>query len=155
MILLHGESCNFCTTLPKMAAGGKAYASRSSHGRLSASTAVARGSGTGDTNRGNLLLNLMANRSICSQCHLHIVRKTSGRRDHSVWMVWPSLDSLSATTFTRAGICWALRVTCFLVHQVKILHNLLLFVYPWCTNTTSIDFRKSCNKRNQNKWKRN
>ena len=57
MILLHGDG-----TLPKIAAGGKAYASRSSHGRLSASTA--RGSGTGNTNRGNLLLNLVANRSI-------------------------------------------------------------------------------------------
>ena len=64
MILLHGESCNFSTTLPNMAAGGKAYASRSSHGRPSASTAVARGSGTSDTNRGNLLLNLVANRTI-------------------------------------------------------------------------------------------
>ena len=41
-----------------MADGGKVYAFRSYHGRLSASTAVARGSGTGDTNRGNLLLNL-------------------------------------------------------------------------------------------------
>ena len=71
-----------------MAAGGKVYASRSSHGRLSASTAEARGSGTGETNRGNLLLNLVANRSIWGPCHLlHIVWKTSGRRDHSVWMV--------------------------------------------------------------------
>ena len=123
MILLHGESCNF-TILPNTAAGGRAYASRSSHGRLSASTAVARGSGTGDTNRGNLLLNLMANRSIWGRCHLlHIVWKTSGRRDHSVWMVWPSLDSLSATTFSWPGICLALRVTCFLEHQVKILHS--------------------------------
>ena len=86
-ILLHGQSCKF-TTLPKVAAGGKAYASRSSHGRLSVSTAEARGSGTGDTNRSNLLLNLMAIRSIWGQCHLlHIVWKTSGRRDHSVWMV--------------------------------------------------------------------
>ena len=78
MILLRGESCNFSTTLPKMAAGGKAYASRSSHGRLSASTAVARGSCTGDTKKGNLLLNLMPNRSIFGQCHLlHIAWKTS------------------------------------------------------------------------------
>ena len=61
MILLHGESCNFSTTLPTMADGGKVYAFRSYYGRLSASTAVARGSGTGDTNRGNLLLNLVAN----------------------------------------------------------------------------------------------
>ena len=53
MILLHGESCNFSTTLPNMTDGGKVYAFRSYHGRLSASTAVARGSGTGDTNRGN------------------------------------------------------------------------------------------------------
>ena len=35
------------------------------------------------------------------------------------WMVWPSLDSLSATTFSRPGMCRALRVTCFLVHQVN------------------------------------
>ena len=124
MILLHGESFNFSTTLPSMAAGGKAYASRSSHGRLSASTVVARGSSTGDTNRGNLLLNLVAKRSIFGRCHLlHIVWKTSGRRDHSVWMVRPNLDSLSATTFSWPGMCRALRVTSFLVHQVKILHS--------------------------------
>ena len=36
-----------------MAAGGKAYGSRSSQERLSASTAQAWGSGTGDTNRTN------------------------------------------------------------------------------------------------------
>ena len=47
-----------------MAAGGKAYAIRSSHDRLSASAAEARGSGTGDTNRGNLLLNLVVKGSI-------------------------------------------------------------------------------------------
>ena len=108
MILLHGESCNSSTTLPNMADGGKVYASRSYHGRLSASTAVAGGSGTGDTNRGNLLLNLMAIKSIWGWCHLlHIEWKTSGRRNHSVWMVWPSLDSLSATMFSRPGMCWA------------------------------------------------
>ena len=38
-------------------------------------------------------------------------------------MVWPSLDSLSATTLGRPGMCRAL-VTCFLVHQVKILHSM-------------------------------
>ena len=53
-----------------------------------ASTAVVRGSGTGDTNRGNLLSNLLANKSILGRCF-------SGRRNHSAWMVWPSLDSLS------------------------------------------------------------
>ena len=109
MILLHGESCNFSTTLPNMADSWKVYAFRSYHGRLRASTAVARGSSTGDTNRGNLLLNLMANKSILGRCHLqHIEWKTSGRRNHSVWVVWPSLDSLSATTFSWPGICRAL-----------------------------------------------
>ena len=109
MILLHGVPYNFSTTLAKMAVGGKVYASRSYHGRLSASTAVARGSGTGDTNRDNLLLNLVANKSILGWCHLlHIEWKTSGMRNHSVWMVWPSLDSLSATTFCRPGMCRAL-----------------------------------------------
>ena len=106
MILLHGESCNSSTTLPNMVDGGKVYASRSYHGRLSASTAVVRGSGTGDTNRGNLLLNLMANKSILGRCHLlHIEWKTSGRRNPSVWIDWPSLDSLSATMLSRPGMC--------------------------------------------------
>ena len=67
-----------------MAAGGNAYGSRSSHDRLSASTAQARGSGTGDTNWAGLLLNLVAKRSIWGRCHLlHSAWKTSGRRDHS------------------------------------------------------------------------
>ena len=38
-------------------------------------------------------------------------------------MVWPSLESLSATIFSWPGMCQALRVTCFLAHQVKILHS--------------------------------
>ena len=54
MILLHGESCNF-TTLPSMA-DGEVYAFRSYHGRLSTSTAVARGSGTGDTKQRRLVV---------------------------------------------------------------------------------------------------
>ena len=109
MILLYGESCNFSTTLPNMADGGKVYAFKSYPGRLSASTAVARRSGTGDTNRGNLLLKLEANKSILGRCHLlHMEWKTSGRRNHSVWMVWPSLGSLSATTFSQPGMCRAL-----------------------------------------------
>ena len=70
MILLHGKSCNFSTTLSNMADGGTVYAFRSYHGRLIVSTAVARGSGTGDSNRGNLLLNLVANKSILVRCHL-------------------------------------------------------------------------------------
>ena len=98
MILLHGESCNFSTTLPKMAAGGKAYASRSSHGRLSASTAEARGSGTREKKR-QLVVEPHGKKvylgPVPPQAHLlHIVWKTSGRRDYSVWMVWPSLDSV-------------------------------------------------------------
>ena len=106
MILLHGKSCNFSTTLPDMADGAKVHAFRSYHGRLSAFTAVARRSGTGDTNRGNLLLNLMANKPILGRCHLlHMEWNTSGRRNHSVWMVWPTLGSLSATTFSQPGMC--------------------------------------------------
>ena len=34
-----------------------------------------------------------------------------------------SLDILSATIFSRPGICRALRGTCFLAHQVRILHK--------------------------------
>ena len=82
------------------------------------------GSGTGDTNCGSLLLNLVANKSTWGWCHReHIAWNTSGWRDHSVWMVWPSLDSLSAITFSRPGMWSALRVTCFLVHQDRILQS--------------------------------
>ena len=63
MIPMHGDCCNFTTTLPNVVVGGKAHASRFSHGRLSAFTAAARESGTCDTNLGNLL-NLVVNRSI-------------------------------------------------------------------------------------------
>ena len=104
--------------------GGKAYGSRFSHDRLSASTAHAWESGTSDTNCGSLLLNLVANRSTCGWCHReYIALNTSGWSDHSVWMVWPSLDSLSAITFSRPGMWCALRITCFLVHQDRILHS--------------------------------
>ena len=92
--------------LSNMADGGKVYAFRSYHGQLSASTAVARGSGTGDPNRGNLL-NLVVNKSILGRCHLlHIVEDLW--KEKLLWMVWPSLDSLSATTFSRPGMCRAL-----------------------------------------------
>ena len=56
LILLHGESCNFSTTLPNMADGGKVYAFRSYHGQLSTSTAVAKRSGTGDTKQRQLVV---------------------------------------------------------------------------------------------------
>ena len=94
MILLYRESCNF-TTLPNMAHGGKVYAFRSNPGRLSATTAVARRSGTSDANRGNLLLNLVANNSILGRCHLlHMEWKTSGRRNHSGWSGLAWVDCL-------------------------------------------------------------
>ena len=44
--------------------GGKAYPSMFSHDMLRVSTVQASLSGTEDTNRGTLLLNLVANRSI-------------------------------------------------------------------------------------------
>ena len=99
MILLHGGSCNFSTTLPNMADGGKVYAFRSYHGRLSASTAVARGSGTGDTNRGNLLLNLVANKSILGRCHLL-------HRVENLWKEKP--------LFGWSGLAW---IACLLPHS--------------------------------------
>ena len=120
------QSVSFCCTgslrtLPKMAAGGKAYGSSPSHDRLRASTVHAWRSGTGETNCRSLLLNLEANGSTWSLYHrLHIAWKTSGLRDHPVLIVWPSLDSLSAIMFRRPGMCRALRVTVFLVHQASI-----------------------------------
>ena len=108
--------------LPNIATDGKAYVSRSSDGRLSASTAEARGSGTGDTNRGNFFLILVANRSIFGRLQPAAYLKNRWK-EGLLWMVWPSLDSLSATTFSPPGMGQALRVTCFLEHQVKILHS--------------------------------
>ena len=62
----------------------------------------------------------MANKSIWGLCCLlHIAWKTSWRRDHSL----SGRASLSATTLSWPGMCRALRVTWFLVHQVKILHS--------------------------------
>ena len=122
MILLHGESCNSSTTLPNMVDGGKVYAFGSYHGRLSASTAVARGSGTGDANRGNLL-NLMANKSIWAGvtcCRL------SGRplEGETTLFGWSGLAWIACLLPRSTGLeCVGLRVTCFLVHQVKILHS--------------------------------
>ena len=103
MILFHGESCNFSTTLPKMAAGGKAYASRSSHGRLSASTAVARESGNRNTNKGNLVLNLVANRSIWGRWHLlHIAWKTP--EGETTLSGWPGLAWIACLLPPSAGL---------------------------------------------------
>ena len=102
-ILLHGESCNFSTTLPTMADGGKVYAFRSYHGRMSASTDVARGSGTGDTNRGNLLLNLVANKSILGRCHLCIL---SGRpiEGETTLFGWSGLAWIACLLPRSAGL---------------------------------------------------
>ena len=61
---------------------------------------------TGDTNCGRLLLNLMAKRSIWGWCHWgHNAWKTSGKRNHSVKMIWPSMDSLSTITFSWPRMC--------------------------------------------------
>ena len=123
MILLHGESCNSSTTLPNMADGGKVYASRSYHGRLSASTAVARGSGTGDTNRGNLLLNLMAIKIKLklfwagATCCILSRRPLEGE---TTLFGWSGLAWIACLLPRSASLeCVGLSVTCFLVHQVK------------------------------------
>ena len=122
MILLHGESCNFSTTLPSMADGGEVYAFRSYHGRLSASTAVARGSGTSDTNRGNLVLNLVATKSILGRCHL--LHRVEDLWKEKPLFGWSGLVWIACLLPHSAGLeCVCFRVTCFLVHQVKILHS--------------------------------
>ena len=58
---------------------------------------------------------------------VHINQKTSGRTDHSVRMVWPSLDSLSTTRLSRPGICQALRTLwcCLLLHERSCLSRTL------------------------------
>ena len=132
MILLHGESCNFSTTLPNMAAGGKAYASRSSPDRLSTSTAEARGSGTGDTNRGNLLLNLVAKWSIlgrCDSCHGIMVLSFHLKSWHMLHIVWKTSEG-ETTLFGWSGLAWK---ACLLPHSADLecvgLSDLLVFWY--------------------------
>ena len=50
MILLHGKSFSFATTLLSKATSAKAWASRPFQGRLSSSTAQAKDAGTGEAN---------------------------------------------------------------------------------------------------------
>ena len=75
-----------------MATGGKAYGSRSSYGRVSASIAHARGSGTSDTNKGNLLLTLVAKSALeaCVTGSILTGRPLEGRTILSGWsgIVW-------------------------------------------------------------------
>ena len=66
-----------------MAAGGKVYGSRASQGRLSASTAHAWGSGTGEKNCGSLLLNLVA-----KKIHLRLMPPGAYSLEH-LWMKGP------------------------------------------------------------------
>ena len=112
MILLHGESYNFSTTLSKMVGGGKAYASRSSHGRLIASTAVVRGIWC-RRYKGNLLLSLWpiglfeANATCCIYCLEDLLKERPPFR----WSGLAQIACLSATTLSRPGMCRALGVT--------------------------------------------
>ena len=92
MILLHGESCNFSTTLSNMADGGWVYAFRSYHDRLSTSTAVARGSGTGDIKQRQLVV------EPCGRCHLV-------HRVEDLWKEKP--------LFGWSGLAW---IACLLPH---------------------------------------
>ena len=120
--LLHGQSCNFSTTLSNMAADGEAYASRSSHGRLNASTAEARGSSS---------LLTQAEITCClRQIDLFLAGATccilSGRppEGETILFRWSGLDWIACLLLHSAGLeCVGLSVTCFLEHQVEILHS--------------------------------
>ena len=96
------------------------------------------------------------------EVHLRLVSQGTlpGRRDHSVWMAWPSLDSLTAIIFSQLVMYQTLRVTCFLEHQVRILHRRahrgtdfipLTCLYRqslWCLSvamSTMLFTQKSCN----------
>ena len=97
--------------------------SRSSQETVSASTAQALGSGT-DTNLVSLQLYLVANMSTWGRCQVwHRRSNTSWWRDHSVWMIWPCRDSLSAITFRRPGMCLAFRTICLRSHQHRSRHR--------------------------------
>ena len=91
---------------------------------LRASTAHSSLSRTGDTNRGNFLLNLVANRSIWGVCHWWQFRLYIPLlRDHSVWITWLLCDSLSAITFNRLGIWRAGRAMFLRLHHDRSLQR--------------------------------
>ena len=58
----------------------------------------------------------------CATCCLLIEKPPEGETTLSGWSGL-ALIFLSATTFSRPGMCRALRVTCLVVHQVRILHK--------------------------------
>ena len=92
MILLHGESSNFSTTCPRWLLVGRHMCPDPPMADL-----VHPLLWPGDPVR------VTQTEATCCWTSwqiglLHIVWQTSWRRDHSVWMVWPSLASLSATT---------------------------------------------------------
>ena len=97
--------------------------SKFSQETVRASTAQAFGCGTGDTNLVSLQLYLVANMSTWGQCQVwHRRSNISWWRDHSVWIIWPWRDNLSAITFRRPGMCLAFR-TCLRLHQHRSLHR--------------------------------
>ena len=121
-----------------MAAGGKAYGSRSSQDRLSASTAHVWGSGASEKKLWQFVVEPDG-----KQVHLGLVPLAAyGLED--IWVKGPfclngqaSLDSLSAIIFSEPGMCQALRVTLFLVHQVteraRLHPNFFVYIDNHCS----------------------
>ena len=101
-----GDWTIFCRTWGTILNGGKAYRRPLplSQGTDMASVHLALGSGYGDTNLMSRLLANVANKSTCGSPHL----ANTGRRHsmaivHSVFSVWPTLDSESAWMLCTPG----------------------------------------------------
>ena len=122
MILLHGESCNFSTTCPIWLMVGRCMLSDPTMAYW-VYPLLWPGDPVLVTNRGNLLLNLIANKSIwagATCCRL------SGRplEGETTLFEWSALAGIACLLPHSAGLeCVGLRVTCFLVHQVKLPHS--------------------------------
>ena len=131
----HWSCWAFSSTRGNRAGCGYAYAYNAFQLIDRASTAMADGSGTGDTNSGSLWFHLVANRSNNGIPHSRVsARKTDGCGDHSVPDIWEGRNRMFARTFNLPGMCrarstirlaWHMRSS-FLVH----LHSCIDCVPP-------------------------
>ena len=113
----------FNSIIKRRGMGGNAYANIPSQDRDIASTAQAKGSWNGDTKVGSWLFSLVANRSMCGTSQKRkIWDRVPQWRVHSVWMIYPFLESESVSTFSLPR-----------TNLAVTLHTMLAAWLPWTT----------------------
>ena len=121
MISSHLSRWTVSSTRGNWAGGGYAYTYAHSAFQLidRASTPIADGSRTGDTNSGSLWFHLVANRSSKGIPHCRVsAQKTDGCKDHSVPDIWAGCN---ARTFNFLGLCRAWSTIWMAWHMISSL----------------------------------